>query len=386
VILGTGPTSPSKNIGTKMNLTCSSLAKSLGLKYDRKIGRQIIFHCPNHNDEHGSLTINVDKNVWMCGPCDRHGGAWDFAFFLSNLTKTPDLLKWLIDKGIIMEEKTKYKSKFIKSYVYKDPTGKEYLQVRKFVDNNGKKSFALYHKDQKGEWISGVPKDTKLYPYKIDEWKDRKIVYIVEGEKDCDELWNWGVPATTNPMGAMSWKEEFNEWFRDKKVVILPDNDEAGKRHAQSVLANIITIASGVKVVSLPGLPPKGDFTDWLSKCNGTKQLFAETVRSTPWATLAEAGICQDQSEEAKILIRRINHDISDLFEQSKPDYDKCWSWMKDHEDLWKKIHDAEDKLNESCVEKDPIEIIQARCIEWKVAFKEAIKEFLKWRSGGSIV
>src|SRR5262249_11416724 len=51
---------------------------------------------------------------------------------------------------------------------------------------------------------------------------------------------------------------------RGADVVILPDNDEPGRKHAKQVAQALYGIAASIKVVELPGLPPKGDVTDWI--------------------------------------------------------------------------------------------------------------------------
>ena len=44
-----------------------------------------------------------------------------------------------------------------------------------------------------------------------------------------------GIPATCNAGGANKWPDGLNEYFEGKEVIILPDNDEAGKNHAKLV-------------------------------------------------------------------------------------------------------------------------------------------------------
>jgi DNA primase len=270
-----------------MNITCSAIAKTVGLQFDRKVGQQIIFHCPNHDDLHGSLTIHPDKNVWMCGPCGKHGGAWDFAFFISNKNKVSDVITWLVERGL-MEERARTKGNFVNSHVYRDPKGNPFLLVKKFIDDNNKKSYALYRNiadwEHNPDWQPGIG-DIKLYPYRINEWIDRPVVYIVEGEKDADAMWKLGLPATTNPMGANSWKEDYNQWFKGKNVVIIPDNDQAGQQHAKTILYGIAALANLVKVVELPGLPEKGDFSDWLA-AGGNLNTLREIVLSTKIAAV----------------------------------------------------------------------------------------------------
>ncbi len=59
-------------------------------------------------------------------------------------------------------------------------------------------------------------------------------VFIVEGEKDADTLASLGLVATTNPGGAGKWRREYNGYLASRKVIILPDNDEAGENHADA--------------------------------------------------------------------------------------------------------------------------------------------------------
>src|SRR6202044_304078 len=92
-----------------------------------------------------------------------------------------------------------------------------------------------------------------------------KSVFIAEGEKDVDNLRNHRVVATTNAGGAGKWKPSYNEFFRDRHVVILQDNDDAGQQHAEAVADSLRGTAASVRVLLLPELPPKGDVSDWLS-------------------------------------------------------------------------------------------------------------------------
>jgi hypothetical protein len=90
-------------------------------------------------------------------------------------------------------------------------------------------------------------------------------VFICEGEKDADTLWDLGLIATTNPNGAGSWRTEANRLFHYRHVVILTDNDRKGRERAASIRPGLRTYARSVKVVELPGLAPNEDVTDWLN-------------------------------------------------------------------------------------------------------------------------
>ena len=90
-------------------------------------------------------------------------------------------------------------------------------------------------------------------------------ILIVEGEKAADALIKHGLVATTNHGGAKNWKPELNKWFEGRKVIVIPDNDEAGRNHANVVINQLYGVAHMLKRVSLPGLPEKGDVVDWFN-------------------------------------------------------------------------------------------------------------------------
>ena len=79
------------------------------------------------------------------------------------------------------------------------------------------------------------------------------FIYVVEGEKDVDSLLSVGLIATCNSGGAGKFTEHLKEPLRGRRVVIIPDNDEEGRRHAQQVAQILYGVASQVKVVELPG-------------------------------------------------------------------------------------------------------------------------------------
>jgi KaiC/GvpD/RAD55 family RecA-like ATPase len=65
---------------------------------------------------------------------------------------------------------------------------------------------------------------------------DGRTIYLVEGEKDANRLWDEGYAATCNPMGAGKWRPEYTGYFVGaKQVFIIQDRDEPGRNHAQKV-------------------------------------------------------------------------------------------------------------------------------------------------------
>ena len=120
--------------------------------------------------------------------------------------------------------------------------------------------------------LKGVPALPYLLPALLRD--QQGTIFIVEGEKCADELSRLGLLATTNSGGAGNWKPILNHHFQGRDVVIIPDNDAAGRTHAQKVAQNLFGVANSLKILELPGLPEKGDVFDWLANGNEPQDLI----------------------------------------------------------------------------------------------------------------
>jgi len=260
-----------------IELSCRQVVEAALGEAVRRSGGELLYRCPQHDDNDPSLSVNPRKNAWMCGPCGKGGeNGWSLAAFLIGSDPSTDkenVLGWLKDKGLV---EPKPQSREVAAYDYKDEDGKLLFQCVRMEP----KTFRQRQPGTNGEqWVWNL-KGVRLVPYRLPEWMKQSTVYVVEGEKDADNLWAWSLPATTNPMGAGKWRDGYNSFFTGKRVVILPDNDEPGNLHAITVAEALLPVASAVKIVRLPGLPPKGDVSDWIAK-GGTKEALAAAVKGT---------------------------------------------------------------------------------------------------------
>lgn len=156
------------------------------------------------------------------------------------------------------------------THVYRDGAGAVVGEVRRWDLPGGGKTFRQYAPD-------GTPKAPpalRTTPYRLQAVRAAAAiggtVFVVEGEKCVDALAAVGVVATCNTEGAGKWKPEHaREFAGARRVVVLPDNDDQGRKHARGVVRSLLALAHPpeVYVVHLPGLGPKGDVADWL--CNG---------------------------------------------------------------------------------------------------------------------
>ena len=77
---------------------------------------------------------------------------------------------------------------------------------------------------------------------------------MAEGEKDVDRLWALDLPATCNAGGAGQWRPEHTEQLKAagvRRVVVVPDADDAGRAHGRAVARACAAAELQVKVAAL---------------------------------------------------------------------------------------------------------------------------------------
>ena len=168
----------------------------------------------------------------------------------------------------------------VATYDYTSPTGELLHQTVRYEP----KGFSQRRPDGKGDWkwdLKGV--EPVLYDQRgvMQAVLAGETVYLLEGEKDCDRAREaLGITATTCAMGAKKWRDSYTHTLASANVVLVPDNDEAGRKHVLKVAEELQGVAASVKVLELPGLLGKGDLSDWLD-AGGTKEEFERLSSSS---------------------------------------------------------------------------------------------------------
>ncbi len=121
--------------------------------------------------------------------------------------------------------------------------------------------------------------DCPRVPYRLPKLLNAETVYLPEGEKDVHTLEGWGLVASCNPggSGGSHLYAGWTDYFRNRHIVILPDNDGPGRKHAAAVASALMGAAASVRIVELPDLPAKGDVTHW-REAGGTFDQFHELM------------------------------------------------------------------------------------------------------------
>lgn len=111
-----------------------------------------------------------------------------------------------------------------------------------------------------------------------------EFVFLPEGEGCVDALVDLGLIATSAPGGAGKWARgegAYAESLRDRRVVILPDNDQPGADHAEGIMQDVLGVVAELRSIILPSLPYKGDCIDWIL-AGGTRAQLLTLVACAP--------------------------------------------------------------------------------------------------------
>jgi len=236
--------------------------------------------CPAHEDMEASLAVATNEDGRTLFHC--HGGCSPTSVLAAmNLTfrdLSPSTNGQVGRNGRAKSNKKGQPKKIISSYIYRDETGQVLFRVVRMEPKDFRQQRLVGNM-----WVYGTA-GAKQAPYRLPgliKADPEKTVFVTEGEKDVDRLINLGLISTCNPGGAEKWKHDYAQYFRGRRVVILPDNDAPGRKHAVAVAKSLRSVAVSVKVLELPGLPPKGDMSDWLD-AGGTPEEFKRLIDNTP--------------------------------------------------------------------------------------------------------
>jgi len=227
----------------------------------RRSGSSFMAKCIFHEDSKPSLSVRPDRGIWKCHGCGKGGGIIDMELLLGDPKDTQAAIARIAD--IVGLPQLKLGGGPEAVYQYRDPQGIPVFQVVRFP---GKK-FMQRKRAADGSW-DWKTSDTKMVLYNLPEVICAKEVFIVEGEKDADRLMDTleaagmrpKVAGTTSPRGAGKWLDEFAPYFIGKKVVIIEDNDEPGRRHGSRIAESIFPYAYGIKKISFDSGKDVSDF------------------------------------------------------------------------------------------------------------------------------
>lgn len=315
-------------------------------------GHEIKAECPykelheNSSDNTPSLTVNVDKGIYICQTCRSKGNVHTLYKHLYNLSNEQAWFE-LGDALRIERPNTSKPARpdidvgLISSYhqALMSLTGplRQVLQERRGFTDETLKRFQL---GWDGERVTIPIYDEfnalvnfRRYKWNSDEdqWKllnytddrgnsygevrifgmenlvNEDLDYVVwcEGETDRIIAEQYGFPAACPTSGAGAWRPEWVRYFRNKKrVYIVQDNDEAGRIATKKLCERLHRVVDVYTINWPEDFPTKGDITDFFVKSKHTAEDFRMLLdNSTRYKDPLHEQTAADEVEAKNVLL-----------------------------------------------------------------------------------
>jgi hypothetical protein len=317
--------------------------------------------CPCRNDdENPSLSISQSESTGdVLVSCHRGNGCDTKQICEAMGIKMSDLFNkshsdaWQeapskYREAPVVQSQKKSSRKLVAVYKFRDEDGTLLYEKLRYVDELGKKSFGHRRPDpdMPGEHIydaKGVRKVLYRLPEVIKAIENKEPIWLVEGEKDVDNLViKYGLCATTMSSGAGHWESEYSQILSGAEILeIIADNDEPGKDHALNVASEVRALGGNVRV----WVSPYGkDISDHIDSGHEPDELDELTYELPSEATALQSE--EDESAGERILdivqsvvqngdltleqmVNRVSIMLSSMSQHSDEDTGRLYNWQE---------------------------------------------------------
>jgi len=259
----------------------------LGIRLRGQGNERTATRCPmsQHRSDHWCVSVNVDRQIWHCNDHDVGGSIIDW-MMLEGSRSESDVIRDLaaeLERNPAPQStnnhqpSTPTQRRIVATYDYTDPQGNLIFQAVRYVP----KEFRQRRPDREGGWIWNMEGITRV-PYHLPEVLTAETVVITEGEKDADNIRAAGFTATCNVGGAGKWLDAYSEFVSGKNIIVIPDNDEPGRKHAEAIVKSLDGKVNSLKLIQVPA--PYKDASDWLDSIETTSRPreLQELIERTP--------------------------------------------------------------------------------------------------------
>ena len=262
--------------------------------------------CPCRNDDNNpSLSVALGQDDKVLVTCHRGLGCSVVEICDAVNLKVIDLYP---------PRPEERKLSLVATYDYRDENGKLLFQKQRFVDQWGKKTFRQRRPDpaHSGKYLytlDDTPKVLYRLPEVIEARRTGDLIWLVEGEKDADNMVKLGFCATTPPNGAGKWLDIHTKALEGATVWIISDNDSVGREHGKTVAKTLEK--NGCTVISW--VPPSNfkDVSELLGS-GGTLDDLVELKDAEP----IEEDIEHEEEEKQTDAIIEATTPLTSLAEQ----------------------------------------------------------------------
>jgi DNA-binding MarR family transcriptional regulator len=264
---------------------------------------QLMICCPFHKERTPSCSVNPQwSGGFHCFGCHEHGSFTKLIARIKGITQGKAIEQTAVAFGKTAEfHDPDYRA--IAKYSFCDANGKLLKQVLRYPDENGKKKFKQ-RQPGKGDWKWSVA-DLPPMLFHMEFLDIAGVVCITEGERDALTVTNlhmssiWGLVIGMTSGGAETWDASLAKHLHDKKVVIMPDNDDAGRRYAADVKASLEAEGIEYREVTFQDAGVK-DVTEY--KADHTVEDLVRKI-GTDWVRMPDGTKPEDESVPQAALI-----------------------------------------------------------------------------------
>ena len=268
--------------------------------------------CPCHNDRQASISIikGDKKPLIKC-----HAGC-DYRDIINAIGLKPQDIYY--EDRPLQNTIPKYKyflesregKKIEAEYHYRFLCNGEYAFTK--VRFEGKSlTYGILENDR---FNSGLPKPRKemkaYYGSKLSDIQKAilsgEYIFIPEGEKDVNTLIDRGYTSLTYG-GTQDWNDYFLPLVINANVIILADNDEAGKGVANRIKSDVSSVTNSCYIIT-PSYKEKGDISDYFQEGH-TKDDFEKLINDTVTKTTIDCMqfvLCNTHDEPTKLSDEKI--------------------------------------------------------------------------------
>ena len=247
----------------------------------KQIGPEWRGHCPVHTGEDDNFAVNPDNGLAFCH--SQCGRGWNMLQLEHELSGR-DWRECRTEVNAIVGRPEHGPSQLreIATYDYTDAQGGFLFQVVRYEPKTFRQRRRVVKMDSTSagiSWEYNVRGISRVL-YRLPKVAAAEQVLIVEGEKDVGNLEQLGFVATCNPGGACTnsgkWLKNYTEALDGRCVVILPDNDAPGQKHAEIVIG---AIRHRVRELRLVKIPTGKDASDWIA-AGATREVIAQAIEA----------------------------------------------------------------------------------------------------------
>ena len=235
--------------------------------------------CEVHHGTGPNFAVNAETGQAYChSQCAR---GWDILSLEQELTGADfKTAKAEVFRLIGRDDSNSDRStrRIAATYDYVDEAGQLLYQIVRYDP----KDFKQRYPDGAGGWI--WKKHPRQVLYHLPAVLKNQIIFICEGEKDCETLRDHGFIATCEAGGANAkWLDSYTQALAQpvriegeeflKEAIILPDSDKPGRQRALRI-AKALKGKVFVRIASMEDEPGIKDISDWFAAGHSEVELM----------------------------------------------------------------------------------------------------------------